>query len=207
MNAQQRTAEWYTARVGCVTASRFADVMTNGRSKSQPWGDTAMSYAYELAGARLVGYAQDDGGNMATQWGCEHEADALRAYQIAQSVLVEDAVFIRHPLVEMVGASPDGLVGDDGLVEAKCPWTTREHVRAIYTQEMPDKHKPQVQGQLWVTSRLWCDFVSYDPRCPEECRLFIARVERDDAYIEQLADRVEAFAALVSKIERECRGK
>lgn len=204
MPAKQGTDEWLAERLGHATASNFAAILTKGRSKSQPWGDTATSLALTLAAERLTGRPAEGFRSAATDWGNEHETAAVVAYEIAQGETVETAGFIRHPLLDWVGGSPDGLIGDDGILEAKCPWTSREHVRTVWGGVMPEQHKAQVQGNLWVTGRDWCDFVSFDPRMPESCALFITRVERDAEYIQSLADRVEAFVGLVNQILGEC---
>lgn len=206
MNAVQGTAEWLQERLGFVTASRFSDAMTAGRSKSKPWGDTAVSYALTLAAERLTGQPAPSYTNEAMQWGHDNEAVAVAAYEQMQEVEVDAAPFVTHALVDYVGGSSDGFVGSAGIIEVKCPFTTKEHLRAVWDGCMPDQHKAQVQGNLWVTGRQWCDFISYDPRLPESCSLFVSRVERDPEYISTLSARIEAFAALVSEMVEVFRG-
>ncbi len=197
---RQGTPEWLQERLGFVTGSRFADVLAKARNKSEPWGQTAVSYALTLAGERLTGMPSQTERFPATDWGNEQEPYAVAAYEQMQGVTVETAGFVPHALVDWVGCSPDGLVGDDGTIEAKCPFTEREHLRTVWTGCMPDEHKAQVQGGLWVTGRQWCDFISYNPRLPESCSLFVSRVERDPEYIAKLSQRIEAFAGLVSEM-------
>lgn len=201
----QGSPEWLAARLGHITASKFGVVLTKGRSKAKAWGETAVSYALELAHERLSGAGQPEFTAAACEWGTDHEPLAVTAYEESQAVEVAPAGFVEHPLIEGVGGSSDGLIGSSGILEVKCPYTGREHLRTLWEGTMPEKHKPQVQGNLWVTGRDWCDFVSFDPRLGESSALFITRVARDADYIETLAERVEAFAALVSEIVEACR--
>lgn len=200
----QGSPQWLAERLGHVTASKFEDVLKKGRSKASVWGDGATTYALTLAAERLTGVVAGGYATDAMDWGTQHEPDAVAAYELTQLVNVKVAPFVRHPLIDNVGGSPDGFVFDDGILEVKCPYTSKEHLRTVWDGSMPEHHRPQVQGNLWITGRDWCDFVSYDPRMPEECRLFISRVERDAEYIKTLSDRVEAFAALVSEMVEVC---
>ena len=100
--------------------------------------------------------------------------------------------FVPHPRIDNSGASPDGMVGDDGLVEIKCP-NTATHIETLLDKEVPSKYVKQMQWQMACTDRKWCDFVSYDPRMPEEMQLFTVRVDRDDETIIELEREVEKF--------------
>lgn len=202
--ATQGTADWLQARLGYATASNFATILTKGRGKGKEWGDTAMTHALTLVAERLTGEGEPEFTAAACDWGNANEPFAVAAYEAAQGVYVEPASFIRHPLIDWVGGSPDGLVAQDGLIEAKCPHKSHNHLRTVWTGKMPAEHTAQVQGNLWITGREWCDFVSFDPRLPESCQLFVTRVERDAAFIETLGDRVEAFLALVNQILEGC---
>lgn len=190
MIALQRTDEWKAARLGHVTASRFGDVMTDSRGKNGQLSKTAESLLLDLIGEHLSGSAANDFENHAMRWGTEHEPEARDAYAFHTGSHVDQVGFEVHRTEEYIGCSPDGLVEDDGLIECKCPFTVREHVRVLVSGQMPDEHKPQVQGQLWITGREWCDFVSYHPRVRHNNRLVVVRVERDEKYIEELATKV-----------------
>ena len=126
------------------------------------------------------------------EWGTEQEPHARAAYSARIGELVEEVGFVDHPSVANSGASPDGLVGDDGLVEFKCP-ATSTMLDTLLTQAVPTKHIPQLQWQMACTGRAWCDFVSYDPRLPEHLRMFVKRVERDNDYIKMLEAEVTLF--------------
>ena len=109
-----------------------------------------------------------------------------------KDVLVDEVGFVPHPTIEMAGASPDGLVGDDGLLEIKCP-NTATHIETLLSQSVPGKYNTQMQFQMACTGRQWCDFVSFDNRLPEELQLFVKRVPRDNEFIKQMEDEVVKF--------------
>jgi predicted phage-related endonuclease len=136
------------------------------------------------------------------EWGTEQEPHARAAYSARTGELVEEVGFIQHPRLEHAGASPDGLVNDEGLVEFKCP-ATSTHLDTLLAGEVPTKYIPQIQFQMACTGRKWCDFVSYDPRLPEHLRMFVKRVERDEKYITTLEGEVKTFLAeLNEKLEK-----
>ena len=193
---EQRTTEWHQARLGKVTASRVSEVIAKGK------GATRESYMADLIVERLTGQR---GGGFSTahmEWGTEQEPHARAAYSARTGELVEEVGFIDHPRITNSGASPDGLVGDEGLVEFKCP-ATSTHLDTLLAGEVPTKYIPQMQWQMVCTGRKWCDFVSYDPRLPEHLRMFVKRVERDDKYITTLEGEVKTFLAeLNEKLEK-----
>ena len=195
----QGTPEWFAARLGRVTASRVADILA--KTKSGPSASRA-NYMSQLICERLTGRREEAFTNAAMQWGTEKEPDARAAYQFYRDALVVEVGFVIHPHIQMSGASPDGLVGDVGLVEIKCPNTTA-HIEALIGQCVPAKYLPQMQWQMACTGRQWCDFVSFDPRMPEEMRLFTQRVERDAAYIADVEIEVSMFLSeLDAKLAR-----
>ena len=199
MNAElQRTPEWFAARVGKVTASRIADV--TARTKNG-WGVSRTNYLTELAAERLTGDVH--GGNFvnsAMQWGIDHEREAREIYAAHKAYTVEEVGFIDHPRVAMSGASPDGVIGTDGLVEFKCP-NSSTHIETLRTGNIPEKYLLQMQWQMACTvSPLWCDFCSYDPRLPAGMQLYIKRVKRDNELITQLEFMVTAFNAEVDEL-------
>jgi putative phage-type endonuclease len=195
----QGSAEWHAIRCGRVTASRVADVVAKTRSG---WGASRANYAAELIAERLTGEPAERFTNAAMQWGTDHEPDARAAYEFFRDAAVAEIGFVDHPSIEMTGASPDGLVGDDGLVEIKCP-NTATHLDTLLSQTVPAKYVTQMLWQMACTGRKWCDFVSFDPRLPESMSMFVKRVERDDKRIAELETEVAAFLQEISaKIEQ-----
>lgn len=190
----QGTEEWFRARLGKVTASRICDVIAKTKTG---WGASRANYAAQLVAERLTRSLADSYTNKAMQHGIECEPDAANAYAFRTDAEVEPVGFIEHPRIDMSGASPDGLVGADGLVEIKCP-NTATHIDTLLIGRVPDKYVAQMQWQMACTGRAWCDFVSFDPRMPPEMRLFIKRVERDDARIAELERLVEEFLVEVA---------
>lgn len=185
----QGSAEWHHARLGKVTASKVADVIA--KTKSGP-AATRANYAAQLIVERLTGQPTEGFNSAAMAWGTEKEPEARRAYAFHYDAEVEEVAFIAHPRIADSGASPDGLVGSDGLVEIKCP-NTATHLDTLTNGKPAGKYVTQMQWQMACTGRKWCDFVSYDPRLPEELRLFCVRIDRDDAMIEALEGDVIAF--------------
>lgn len=193
---EQRTEAWFAARAGKATASRIADIIA--RTKSGP-SASRQAYAVQLALERITGQREEGFTSAAMQRGTDLEAEARAAYETERGVLVREVGFIDHPSIEMSGASPDGMVGSDGLMEIKCP-DSKQHLEYLRLQTAPAKYKPQVQWQMACTARAWCDFVSYDPRFPEGLQLHIVRVQRDAEYIAELETEVTAFLAEVEQI-------
>ncbi len=187
----QGTPEWFAARLGKVTASRVADVIA--RTKAG-WGASRANYMAQLIAERLTGVTADSYSNASMQWGSDMEPDARAAYEFYTDTTVTEIGFAPHPRIAEAGASPDGLVGEDGLVEIKCP-NTATHLETLLNKAVPAKYRTQMQWQMACTGRLWCDFVSYDPRLPESMKLFIVRVVRDDKMIAEIEEAVVAFLA------------
>lgn len=189
----QGSPEWFSARLGKVTASRVADVVA--RTKTG-WGAGRANYAAQLIAERLTGVPAEPYTNAAMQWGTEMEPQARAEYAFLRDVDVVEVGFVLHPTIAMAGASPDGLVGKSGLVEIKCP-NTATHIDTILGKRVPEKYVTQMQWQMACIDRDWCDFVSFDPRMPEDLRLFVQRVERDGPMITQLEAAVIDFLAEV----------
>lgn len=195
MSARQRSEEWFAARIGRATASRAADILAAIKS-----GEAASrrQYRAELVSERLCGVPYPGGYmNAAMMHGVEQEPFSRIAYEAKTGNAVREVGFVQHASL-MAGASPDGEIGADGLLEAKCP-STGEHIETLLNG-MPAKHVPQVQFQLWITGRQYVDFISYDPRMPERMQLYVQRVKRDDAYIEKLEKEVRKFLAEVDEV-------
>jgi len=185
---EQRTDDWFAARLGKVTASRVADVIAKTKTG---YGAGRANYAADLVVERLTGQKASSFTNAAMEWGTEQEPNAKAAYAAKTGILVEDVGFIDHPTVAMSGASPDGLA-EDGLVEIKCP-NTATHLEYIFDGKPPQKYITQMQWQMACAGKPWCDFVSYDPRLPERLQLLVVRVPRDDDYIKMLEQEVITF--------------
>lgn len=186
---EQRTDEWLAARLGKVTASRVADVIAKTKSG---YSTSRANYMAELICERLTGTKGESFSSAAMQWGTNTEPQARAAYEAQSGGLVEEVGFVSHCSIFDGGASPDGLVGNDGLVEIKCP-ITATHLDTLLTEMIPGKYATQMQWQMACTGRQWCDFVSYDPRLPEKMALFIKRVPRDNAMIAELEKEVNSF--------------
>ena len=188
---EQQSNEWFTARLGKVTASRVADVIAKTKTGYSASRD---NYMAQLICERLTGQKGESFTNAAMEWGTQTEPLARSAYENKRSLLVKEVGFINHPRIEMSGASPDGLVADDGLVEIKCP-NTATHIDTLLSQKVPTKYITQMQWQMLCCQRKWCDFVSFDNRLPEHLQLFIQEVEFDPEYCAMLEEEVSQFLA------------
>lgn len=185
---EQRTPEWFQKRLGKVTASRIADLMA--RTKSGPAASRA-NYMAQLVTERLTGRPTEGYESPAMAWGTEQEPNARAAYSARMGVLVDEVDFVDHPELE-AGASPDGLVGEDGLIEIKCP-NTATMLEWIEDRSIPTKHRLQIQWQLAVTGRAWCDLAAYDPRLPEHLQLLVIREPRNEGLIGEIMAEVIRF--------------
>lgn len=185
----QGSPEWFAIRCGKVTASKIADL--TARTKTG-WGASRANYAAQLVAERLTGVVAESFTHAAMQWGTDTEPHARAAYEFITDRSVELIGFAVHPTIPMSGASPDGSVGDDGLIEIKCP-NTATHIETLLGATVPSKYIGQMQWQMACTDRKWCDFVSFDPRMPESMRLFIQRIHRDDAAIAEIEKQVRDF--------------
>lgn len=190
----QGSPEWFKQRCGKVTASKVHDIIATTRSGTP--AASRKNYRAQLVAERLTGTVADSYTNAAMQWGTDTEPEAAAAYAFYSDSDVAEVGFVTHPTIGDTGASPDRLVGEDGLVEIKCP-NTATHIDTLLGGKIDAKYITQMQWQMGCTGRKWCDFVSFDPRMPEELRLFTCRIERDDAMITELEKQVVAFLAEV----------
>ena len=198
---EQGSPAWHAARLGKITASRFADVMTQPRSKKAreagEFSGSACTYMLDLAAEILTGQSQEHRTTAAEQWGLDHEPAARTLYERLMGCEVQRVGFIEHPLDAMIGGSPDGLVGDNGGVEIKCPFNPAIHLAYVLAGRLPKDHVAQVQGHMWITGRTWWDFVSYCPNFNGPGSLKLAlwrlRVYRDLEFIGRLDEAVFAF--------------
>jgi putative phage-type endonuclease len=196
---EQKSPEWFAARLGKVTASKVADVIAKTKTG---YSASRENYMAQLVCERMTGTQGESFSSTAMQWGTDQEPLARAAYEAVADVLVDEVGFITHPTISAAGASPDGLVGDDGLIEIKCP-NTATHIDTVLSGKVPSKYIPQMQWQMACTQRKWCDFVSFDPRMPEGLQLFIQRVDFDVPYVKMLeAEITEFLAELETKIEK-----
>lgn len=200
----QRSADWFAARAGKVTASRVADVVA--RTKSG-YGASRENYKAQLVCERLTGSVEPSYTNAAMQWGVDNEEPALECYTFLTSHEVAIVGFVDHPSIAWSGCSPDGLIGDIGLVEVKCP-NTATHIDTLLKDDVPDKYLKQIAWQLAChPTRAWCDFVSYDPRLPEAMQLFVKRVRRDDSFIAELEAEIAKFLTEVADTVAQLRDR
>jgi putative phage-type endonuclease len=194
VQAEQRSEAWYAARRGCCTASRFYDIIAGTKTG---YASTRKNYRAEITIERLTGQSIDMYENQAMVWGREMEVLARTTYMLTTGNFVTECGFFAHNELA-VGASPDGLIESDGTIEIKSP-NPATHIDTLRQGSIPAKYIPQVQGQLWITGRQWCDFISFDPRLPENAQLFIQRIERDNDYIAYLEQEVVKFLAEVDE--------
>lgn len=201
-DVDQGSPEWFACRAGIATASNFAAVMATVKS-----GEAAerRNYRARLVVESITGKSPDGYQNAAMRQGIEREPDARALYESRSGVWVDEVGFCRHDSLP-AGASPDGMVGEDGLVEIKSP-ELATHLDYLLSDGMPAKYRPQVQGQLWITGREWCDFVSFNPDFPEKLRLGVWRIHRDDVYIQTLQAEVTRFMVEVAAELEKLRAK
>jgi putative phage-type endonuclease len=194
LNVEQNSPEWKQARCGSLGASRLADAIAKTKSG---WGASRANLMAELVVERLTGVPTEGYQNAAMQWGHQYEPEARAAYEFKTDATVEIIGLATHPTIKGSHASPDGLIGDDGLVEIKCP-NSATHIERLLTGAVEGKYVTQMQWQMACTGRKFCDFVSYDPRMPEPMRLYVKRFARDDVFIASLENDVRDFVAELS---------
>lgn len=200
----QRSAEWFEARLGKATASRISDIVATTKSG---WGAGRKNYAAQLVCERLTGVPQDSYSNAAMQWGVEYECHAREAYCQHMLCAVDEVGFVDHPTIAMAGCSPDGLVGAEGMVELKCP-NSATHIETLLGGGFSDKYVKQALWQLaCYPKRQWNDLVSFDPRLPASMRLFIQRIPRDDKAIAELEGQVAVFLKEVDETVEQLRSR
>lgn len=199
----QGSDEWKLARCGSLGASRIADATAKIKSG---YGASRANLMAELLTERLTGVPAEGFTNAAMQWGIDHEEEARTAYEFRADLTVDPIDLIRHPTITGTHCSPDGLIGGDGLVEIKCPQTAT-HLETLLGAAPAEKYIKQMQWQMACSGRIWCDFVSYDPRLPEEMRVHIVRVRRDQKMIEELSEEVSKFLSELSDKETSLRDR
>ena len=185
----QGSPEWFQMRLGKVTASRVADILA--KTKTGP-SASRQNYLIELAIQRTTGIIQESYSNSAMEWGTQTEPQARVAYEVRTNNFVDQLAFVDHPSIEWFGCSPDGLVSDRGLLEIKCP-NSATHWEYFKSKKPPQKYFIQMQAQIAVTNKDWCDFVSFDPRMPDRSQLLIVRIDRDEAFIAEMEAEIKKF--------------
>lgn len=188
INCEQGTPEWYAARCGIPTSSCFDKLLCiDGKASKQ-----ATKYLYQLAGETIIGVMPESYQNEAMLRGKIMEAEARELYCLITGEEVQEVGFC---LADGYGASPDGLVGDKGLLEIKCP-NLATHVGYLIDNKLPADYFQQVQGQLFVTGREWCDFMSYYPGL----KPLLIHVKRDEKFIKALRIELEVFCAELKEL-------
>lgn len=191
VDVDQQTPEWLLMRTGMVTASRVADVIKkrkNGENELKKRAD----YRTEVISEILTGRAAEHYVTPAMEWGIEHEAEARATYELRLDREVTPVGFAIHDRIPRFGASPDGLIGEDGCVEFKCP-TTATHIEWMIAGVVPEEHKPQMDAEMSCANRKWCDFVSFDPRLPKKLQMFVRPYLRDEVRIAAMEEEVLKF--------------
>lgn len=206
----QRDEAWHAARAGKVTASRFKDVISR-TAKGLPTADRTR-YLWQIVTERLTGQPVQMPDAAPLRWGRENEDAARAAYLFTSSAKLTETGFVAHPTLAC-GASPDGLLSDEtdpdgmfGLIEIKCPWNSQNHLET-WLNGMPEDHQAQIQGQMWLTGREWCDFVSFDPRMPADLQLYVQRVKGNPEFQAMLEREIIAFSAEADEIVSRLRAK
>lgn len=194
MSQAQGTKEWMDSRIGVVTASRFSSVLAGKTTASRE------NYKAEIVAERLTGRTPETYQSWEMKWGNMYEPEARAIYAELNGGVVETGL-IKLPHME-AGASPDGLVGEDGGLEIKCP-NTATHIKTLLSKRVPSQYIPQIQGGMWVTGRKWWDFVSYDPRLNDKNAYICIRVQRDDEYIARLEKEAKQFLLEVDQLIKE----
>lgn len=199
---EQRSAEWFAARLGNVTASRVKDVMANGRGNAP--SATRKNYMMELLCERLTGQqgGQDLSRNAAVQRGVELEPFACMAYEADKGLIVVETGLVMHPTIARFGASPDGLVGEHGVLEIKCP-NTATHIATMQSGRHDPQYEWQMLAQMACTVRKWADFVSYDDRLPELLQYLCHRYECDYKRVREMESGVKEFLEELAELETE----
>ena len=190
---QQGTPEWHQLRLGKVTASRVADILAKTKSGTSA---SRGNYLIELALQQVTKTIEESYTNAAMEWGVQNEGSARVAYEVKTGNFVDQIAFVDHPTIAGFGCSPDGLVGNTGLIEIKCP-NSATHWSYIKANEPPQKYFIQMQAQMAVTRTEWCDFVSFDPRMPDRSKMLIVRVPRDEKFISLMESEIKEFLSEV----------
>lgn len=187
---EQNSPSWIVARIGCVTASRLDDVCKKLKTKPDQEAAAREDYRYEKLNECLTGRAEENPPTVPMIWGINNQPLARTEYELKNNIFVEPGGFWMSDKLRKFRASPDYLVGQDGLLEIKCPFNGKKHTKTYMKRDVPDEYLLQIVGQLAVTGRQWCDFVSFDPRQDDDMQLVQIRVYRDQEYVRDLVQAV-----------------
>ena len=201
LNIQDDDSQWHTERLGKFTSSRIGDLMTKGRGKDKFWGDTAMNYIFEKVAELMTGVPHYVRETASMAWGTEHEAEAIDFYNSINDVKASHMGKTFIEFNELCGGSPDAFVGEDGILEVKCPYNSANHIKTYITGEISKSYMYQCQGNMLFSNRKWCDFVSYDPRMPEGMQIKVIRVERDEEICDAILERIEKASEKLLEIK------
>jgi YqaJ-like viral recombinase domain len=213
VDCEQGSADWFTARAGCATSSRIADIVAKRKRVKE--GEVGEELAcrrgmrFECMCELLTGKAAEHYVSRWMQEGHDKEPLARAEYEIAFDQSVRTVGFVYHPFIPRAGCSPDGLIGDDGLLEIKCPMVYT-HLDYIMRDEIPEEYKPQMLWQMACCERRWCDFVSYSPELPEQYQLFVKRFEcskEDAAMIRGYELEVQLFNTQVDEMLEQLKAR
>jgi len=199
---EQGSQEWFQARYGNASASRIKDIIAKTKSG---YSASRENYMTDLVLERF-GVFPEQLDTAPIRWGKEQEPFARAMYEVNENLMVTECGFIMHPMIEKSGASPDGLIGDDGVLELKCP-NTKTHFEYLLSGEPPSQYIPQMAWQIACTGRKWADFVSYDPRAPEGLQYFKVRYIPEPSYIEMLESEVKQFLIEVENKYQQLKNK
>jgi putative phage-type endonuclease len=202
IEVEQGSADWLKMRVGMCTGSRIIDVVT--KLKKGGYCAARQDYLMELVVERLTGLNADNYVSPAMQWGIDNEQFAVAAYEIERDVMLEPGGFAMHPEIKWFGASPDRRIGENGLLEVKCP-TSRTHLRYLIENVVPIEYQPQMLAEMACSEREYVDFVSFDPRFPPGLQLFVKRFERNDELIAIMETEIRQFLTEVEAMEKQVR--
>ncbi len=196
--------EWHQSRNGRFTASMTESWMQEGRSKGQLFGTKAEAYLYAKV-AEILSGAPHLITSKSMEWGQDFEAEAIEKYQEATGNTVDHTGFVEFG--DFSGGTPDGLVDTTGIIEVKCPFNPANHIQTILENRVVKKeYQLQIQMNLLATGRLWCDFVSYDPRVQEEhLKIHVIRIERDEATIKAIQDRLQVVINRLNELLKQAR--
>jgi putative phage-type endonuclease len=189
----QCTPEWFEARRGKITSSILGDITK--KLKGGGYSKERENQLLRIVAELLTGEVADEVKAKALEWGKTYEPKARSMYEVVSGNLVQEVGFVQHPDIAYFGGSPDGLVGGDGMIEIKCPFSSVVHLQTLLAGKMPEEHMAQVQGNLWAANRQWLDFVSFDARFPVPQQIFVQRIPRNEVYIAALDAEVKAFWA------------
>jgi exodeoxyribonuclease (lambda-induced) len=190
---EQGSPEWLQLRLGVATASDFKKIITSTGKESK----TLKDYALELASESLLTEPEASYKSEAMQRGNDLEDEARKYYSFITDIKVDQVTFIKKD--DEIGYSPDGLIGDNGSIEIKCP-QKKNHLKYLVDNKLPTEYKSQVQGGLYISGREYCNFISYHPLFKYDKKMLVVKVYRDEEYIKELSDLLKKTIDLKNEI-------